>query len=142
MATPFCDVRSTMLKAATTMMKKIISPMASFSSWRALKRFAFWALAAGVLLPVAALFLEVGRAPARRQGRLSWLLIGGSALKLLALLIGGVMGVYGVQIIDPRPASVIVMCGRIVGEAVVLGVLVGLARDLFRRPDPGDRPAE
>ena len=32
----------TMLKAATTMMKKIISPMASFSSWSALKRFAFW----------------------------------------------------------------------------------------------------
>ena len=32
----------TMLNAATTMMKKIISPMASFSSWSALKRLAFW----------------------------------------------------------------------------------------------------
>ena len=32
----------TMLNAATTMMKKIISPMASFSSWSALKRLTFW----------------------------------------------------------------------------------------------------
>ena len=32
----------TMLNAATTMMKKIISPMASFSSWSALNRLAFW----------------------------------------------------------------------------------------------------
>ena len=31
----------TMLNAATTMMKKIISPMASFSSWSALNRLAF-----------------------------------------------------------------------------------------------------
>ena len=31
-----------MLNAATTMMKKIISPMASFSSWSALNRLAFW----------------------------------------------------------------------------------------------------
>ena len=32
----------TMLNAATTMMKKIIRPMASFSSCRALNRLAFW----------------------------------------------------------------------------------------------------
>ena len=32
----------TMLNAATTMMKKIISPMASFSSCSALNRLAFW----------------------------------------------------------------------------------------------------
>jgi hypothetical protein len=50
-----------------------------------------------------------------------------------ALLVGGILGVYGVQIIDPRPASVVVMSLRTVGEAAIIGALWGVTRDLFRR---------
>ena len=96
------------------------------------RRFAFWSLEAGILLPIAALFLEVGGAAALRQRRLAIALIAGSALKVAGLAVGAVLSVYGVQIMDPRPSSVVVMSLRLVGEATVLWCLVALARDLWR----------
>jgi len=96
------------------------------------RRFAFWALAAGVVLPLAALFLEVAAPSADRQRRLGLLLLGGTAVKLLGLGIGAALGVYGVQIMDPRPSSVVVMSLRLVGEAAVLYGLAALARDVWR----------
>jgi hypothetical protein len=102
------------------------------------RRFAFWALAAGVVLPVAALFLEVAGAAAERQKRLALALLVGTALKLGGLFVGGLLGVYGVQIMDPRPSSVVVMSLRLVGEATLLWCLVAMARDLWHAPrDPG-----
>lgn len=96
------------------------------------RRFAFWALAAGVLLPIAGLFVDLAAAKPERQRRLEIALLGGTGLKLLGLAIGAALGVYGVQIMDPRPSSVVVMSLRLVGEAVVLYGLVALARDVFR----------
>jgi hypothetical protein len=96
------------------------------------KRFAFWALAAGVVLPLAGLFVEVAGAPVERQRRLGLLLLVGTGLKLLGLAIGAALGVYGVQIMDPRPSSVVVMSLRLVGEAALLYGLAALARDLWR----------
>jgi putative copper export protein len=99
---------------------------------RAGRRFAYWALAAGVVLPLAGLFVEVAGAPPERQRRLGLLLLIGTGLKLLGLAIGAALGVYGVQIMDPRPSSVVVMSLRLVGEAAVLYGLAALARDLLR----------
>lgn len=96
------------------------------------RRFAFWALAAGVMLPVTALFLEIAGAPAERQRRLGMALLVGTAVKLTGLAIGGVLGVYGVQIMDPRPSSVVVMSLRLAGEAAILYGLAALARDVWR----------
>ena len=96
------------------------------------RRFAFWGLAAGVMLPVAALFLEVAGAAVERQRRLALGLLVGTGLKLLGLGIGAALGVYGVQIMDPRPSSVVVMSLRLVGEAAVLWCLVALSRDVWR----------
>lgn len=96
------------------------------------RRFAFWGLAAGVLLPIAGLFLEVAGAAADRQRRLALALMVGTALKLAGLAVGAALSVYGVQIMDPRPSSVVVMSLRLVGEATVLWCLVALARDLLR----------
>lgn len=101
------------------------------------KRFAFWALASGVLLPIAALLLELGEAAAPRQRRLALALLTGTTAKLVALVIGGILSVYGVQIIDPRPASVVVMSLRTLGDAVALGALFGIAMDLLRPPGSG-----
>ena len=95
-------------------------------------RFAFWGLAAGVLLPIAGLFLEIAGAKPERQRRLTVVLLVGTGLKLAGLLIGAALGVYGVQVLDPRPASVVVMSLRLVGEAAVLWCLVAIARDLWR----------
>jgi hypothetical protein len=52
------------------------------------------------------------------------------------------MSVYGVQIIDPRPASVVVMSLRTIGEGVVLWALVAVTRDLFRRGPDGSAPQD
>lgn len=101
------------------------------------RRFAFWALAAGVVLPLAAVFLEVAGEAAERQRRLALALIGGTGIKLAGLLVGAVLGVYGVQIMDPRPSSVVVMSLRLVGEATVLVCLAAIARDLWRSGRPG-----
>lgn len=96
------------------------------------RRFAFWALSAGVLLPLAGVFVEVAGAAPDRQRRVGLVLLAGTGLKLLGLAIGAFLGVYGVQIMDPRPSSVVVMSLRLVGEAAVLVGLAGLARDLWR----------
>jgi len=97
------------------------------------RRFAFWSIEAGVLLPIAALFLEIAGARPERQHRLTMALLAGTGLKLLGLAIGAALSVYGVQIMDPRPSSVVVMSLRLVGEGTVLWCLIALARDLLRR---------
>lgn len=84
-----------------------------------IQRFAFWALAMGIVL------LVVGA----RGGK--WLLVA-TAFKLSGLFLGAAWSVYGVQIIDPRPTSVTVMALRLIGDGILVVVLFGLALEWLR----------
>jgi hypothetical protein len=96
------------------------------------QRFAFWALATGVLLVV---FGEI--APRALEGDAltrfeRWLLVA-TALKIGGLFLGAAWSVYGVQIIDPRPRSVVVMGLRLLGDAIFVVLVVRLAVLWLRR---------
>ena len=90
------------------------------------QRFAFWALASGVLLPVLSGILPRVVAPAAQARFARWLLVA-TALKLAGLALGACWSVYGVQIVDPRPKSVVVMTLRILGDAMLLVLMTRLA---------------
>jgi hypothetical protein len=98
-----------------------------------IQRFAFWALALGVVLPICALVLPIAVDDVARRDRIARWLISGAGLKIAGLLLGGLWGVYGVQIVDPRPRSVTVMTLRIFGDAILVVLFVRLAWAFLRR---------
>ena len=90
------------------------------------QRFAFWALATGVMLPVLAGILPRALEPAAQDRFARWLLVA-TALKMTGLALGGIWSVYGVQVVDPNPKSVVVMALRILGDAIGVVLLTRLA---------------
>ena len=90
------------------------------------QRFAFWALATGVMLPILSGLLPRVLEPSAQDRFARWLLVA-TALKMTGLALGGIWSVYGVQVVDPRPKSVVVMALRILGDAILLVCLTRLA---------------
>ena len=98
------------------------------------------------LLCVAAAWLVPVIAPDHEP----WLLVGalhaGALVTLAALAYGATTGMYGVQIDDPRSDSVWLFKIRTLGQLVLVGCLVDVARRFLRarrKPPPsgGDPPA-